>query len=158
MKKELLQEYTRRVTQSNRSQLVVIIYELILEYIKEGKENMEKGKETEFCQAMKKAQQFIRELISALNFEYSIAKELLPLYRYFYGVLAKSMVSKNVEELTRVEGMIAQLKIAFQEVEKQDFSRPLMENTQQVYAGLTYGRKILPELYQDSDNNRGFMA
>ena len=36
MRKELLQEFATRVTQANRSELVVVIYEAILASIKEG--------------------------------------------------------------------------------------------------------------------------
>ena len=35
MKKELIQEYAARISQCNRSSLIVIVYEIILEYIKD---------------------------------------------------------------------------------------------------------------------------
>ena len=40
----------------------------------------------------------------------------------------------------------------------QDHSEPLMKNTQQVYAGYTYGRDNLVETCQDSDSSRGFLV
>ncbi len=44
MEKERLQEYAARVTQANRSELVVIIYEATLASIEEGK-NFKTGRE-----------------------------------------------------------------------------------------------------------------
>ena len=53
--------------------------------------------------------------------------------------------------------MIKGLKESFEEVAKQDGSGPVMENTQQVYAGLTYGRDSLSEVTMYGNMaNRGF--
>ena len=43
MEKERLQEYAARVTQANRSELVVIIYEATLASIEEGKNYLKQG-------------------------------------------------------------------------------------------------------------------
>ena len=52
---------------------------------------------------------------------------------------------------------MTKLKAAFEEVAKQDTSEPLMENTQQVYAGLTYGKGSLNEVLMSRDEyNRGY--
>ena len=44
MEKEKLQEFAVRVSQANRSELVVIIYEAALASIAEGKKQLEAGK------------------------------------------------------------------------------------------------------------------
>ena len=56
-----------------------------------------------------------------------------------------------------VREVMTKLKEAFEEVAKQDTSGPLMENTQQVYAGLTYGKGSLNEVLISGDEyNRGY--
>ena len=56
-----------------------------------------------------------------------------------------------------VREVMGKLKEAFQEVAKQDYSAPVMKNTQQVYAGLTYGKGSLNEvLLTGNDSNRGY--
>ncbi|OYO98714.1 flagellar protein FliS, partial [Lachnotalea glycerini] len=45
---------------------------------------------------------------------------------------------------------------AFTEVAKKDDSPVLMGNTQQVYAGLTYGKGSLTESFSNQGSNRGF--
>ena len=50
-----------------------------------------------------------------------------------------------------------ELREAFSEVAKQDTSPSLMEHTQQLYAGLTYGKGTLNETLL-SGNSRGYKA
>ena len=50
------------------------------------------------------------------------------------------------------------LYTSFLEVAKQDKSAPLMKNTQQVYAGMTYARGAVNEDYMDVDSHRGFFV
>ena len=40
MKQEQVQDFTRRISQSNRGALVVIIYEIIFAYIKDAEEGL----------------------------------------------------------------------------------------------------------------------
>ena len=46
----------------------------------------------------------------------------------------------------------------FVQAAAQDMSAPLMKNTQQVYAGYTYGRDDLVETFDKPDRSRGFFA
>ena len=56
-----------------------------------------------------------------------------------------------------VREVMGKLKEAFIKVAKQDNSAPVMKNTQQVYAGLTYGKGSLNEvLLTGNDSNRGY--
>ena len=51
--------------------------------------------------------------------------------------------------------MLKKLRKSFEDVAAQDDSEPLMSNTQDVYAGLTYGRGSLNENV-NTVPNRGF--
>lgn len=44
------------------------------------------------------------------------------------------------------------MKESFEEIAKQDTSGPVMENSQQVYAGLTYGKGSLNEVAIDPEH------
>ena len=50
------------------------------------------------------------------------------------------------------------MREGFAEAAKKDTSAPLMRNTQQVYAGITYGKNDINENYTESDNKRGFLV
>ena len=58
-----------------------------------------------------------------------------------------------------INKVMESLHSAFAEVAKQDTSGAVMQNTQQVYAGLTYGKGRLNEVFMNgNEQSRGFMA
>ena len=72
--------------------------------------------------------------------------------------LLKADVRKKEEFVLHVEAVITRLRDAYREVAAQDESTPVMENSQEVYAGLTYGRGSLTENMAYESTNRGFRA
>ena len=56
------------------------------------------------------------------------------------------------------ERLMRRLYDGFVQAAAQDMSAPLMKNTQQVYAGYTYGRDDLVETFDKPDRSRGFFA
>jgi flagellar protein FliS len=55
--------------------------------------------------------------------------------------------------------IVEKLLDSFRQVSEMDESEAVMENTETIYAGLTYGRDSLNEtLYSENMANRGFMA
>ena len=158
MKKELLQEYTARVTQDNRSQLVVTIYDIILTSLEDGRAAFDGQDEEEFRRSLERAQALVMELVNALDFQYDISKELLSLYLFVNRRILHTLARHKIELLDGVDKVLINLRNAFEQVSRSDTSAPVMQNTQKVYAGLTYGRgSDLSEVYQEQ-NNRGFQA
>ena len=129
MDRELAQDFTRRVTQASRTELVVITYEIILEDFRSAKTAFEKKDRELYEKELKHALRFLNELIGALDFSIAAAS------------------------------VIETLRRAFKEISLLDHSGPVMQNTQQLYAGLTYGKGTLNEAYIDPNEvNRGFLA
>lgn len=157
MKKESMQAYSKRITQANRTELVVITYEIIIEHIKNAQISFEN--QEEFSNDLDQAQAFLKELMVSLDFEHQISYNLMSLYIFINKQLIEAKLKKSCEMLPRVQGMLESLLSSFREVSKQDNSAPLMQNTQKVYAGLTYGRDDVNEMSLASDDrNRGFKA
>lgn len=159
MDKEHLQEYAARVSQANRSELVVVIYEAVLESIDEGKKCLEAG-ETEACRVeIGRARGMITELMRSLDLQYSISHYLRQLYIYAYHELCHGIAERKPELFDHAANIFKELLPSFQEVAKQDHSQPVMENTQQIFAGLTYGKGTLNETIGVGVSvNRGFEA
>ena len=68
-------------------------------------------------------------------------------------------MQKQPELLDGVAEIFEKLLTGYQKVSEEDTSGPVMKNTQQVYAGLTYGRGTLNEMYVNmNESRRGFMA
>ena len=155
MTKEEINGYSYRVTQASRTQLVVIMYDVALNYLSDAMDYYNDFKIENFRDELKKAQRVINQLSSVLDMNYEISLELMRLYRYINNVLVRSSIRKEVEELKVVISMLQKLRGTFEKVSEQDKSGPMMMNTQQVYAGLTYSNGGLNE-YHDQTTKRGF--
>ena len=70
MEKERLQEYAARVTQANRSELVVIIYEATLASIEEGKNYLKQGEIEAARHEIERARSMITELMGIIFASY----------------------------------------------------------------------------------------
>ncbi|MBD5547672.1 MAG: flagellar protein FliS [Lachnospiraceae bacterium] len=156
MTRELKQQFTLRITQANKSQLVVILYEMLLAYIEEARDAREKGDRDGFRDGIRKARGCLNELMTSLHFEYEPAMNLLQLYLYANRELARADMRNSVEELEHVERIMKKLHETYEKISTQDSSGPVMSNTQTVYAGLTYGKNTLTESLADQGSERGF--
>lgn len=156
MTKELKQEFTLRITHANKTQLITILYEMILLYLAEAKETLSAEDKTEYKNAIRKIRGCMDELITSLHIEYALAQNLLQLYLYINRELVQASMHYRQENLEHVELIIKKLHTAWKQIETQDMSDPIMGNTQIVYAGLTYGRNTLTENMSNLKENRGF--
>src|SRR5574344_597370 len=139
MTKEQINAYSLRITQANRTQVVVITYEIILNYLDSAQKSIDNDKE-DFVFNVKKARQFLNQLSSALDFKYEISIQLMNLYMYANSCLLESEMKKEDIHLSTVQSMITKLKSAFEKVSEEDTSKPLMGYADKVYDGLTYGK------------------
>ncbi|MGN0351616.1 MAG: flagellar protein FliS [Roseburia sp.] len=158
MNKEQKQDFTRRISQCNKGSMIVIIYDIIFAYLEDAKEAYQKQDKEAFKTAVRKADKGILELMQSLDFTYDLAKELYPLYVFCREELASCMYKYRLQELEEAEDILKRLYDSFEKVAAQDTSEPIMKNTQQVYAGYTYGRDNLTENCQEFDRSRGFLV
>lgn len=156
MTKELKQEFTLKITQANKSQLVVILYEMLLTYIEEAGNAYKKEDRNGFRDGIRKARGCLNELMASLHFEYEPALNLLQLYLYINRELARADIRNSEDELKHVKKIVEKLHNAYEKISEQDTSGPIMSNAQTVYAGLTYGKNTLTESLSDQGSNRGF--
>ena len=157
MENSLKQEFTRRISQCNRGEMIVIMYDIVFAYMDEAKKAHANNQYEEYKQAIKRAQDTINTLIKALDFKYEISKDLHKLYVYAKNSLAKAIYQNRVDGIEDAEKVLKRLYTSFCEAAKSDTSGPLMRNTQQVYAGMTYGRNSLNETCFEG-NHRGFFV
>ena len=156
MTRDLKQEYTLRITQANKTQLITILYEMVLIYIDEAEAALSEDDRAEYKSAIRKIRSCMNELTASLNLEYDLAQNLLQLYLYVNRELVQASVHNEKENLEHIRLVIGELQKAYKKIENQDVSGPVMGNTQTVYAGLTYGRNTLTENITDPASNRGF--
>ena len=145
-----------RITQANKTQLITILYEMVLIYIDEAEAALSEDDRAEYKSAIRKIRGCMNELTASLNLEYDLAQNLLQLYLYVNRELVQASVHNEKENLEHIRLVIGELQKAYKKIENQDVSGPVMGNTQTVYAGLTYGRNTLTENITDPASNRGF--
>lgn len=158
MTREQKQEFTLRITQANPTEMVVILYEMLLGYLQDGRGALAEKNSVEFSEALRKTKACISELMNSLNCDYEPAPALLSLYGFCVRRLTAAQIRESAEPLGEIERIITPLKDAYKEIAAQNTQGPVMGNSQTVYAGLTYGRNTLTENMADQGSNRGILA
>lgn len=158
MLNEIKKEYMLRITQANRSQLLVILFEMLSTYVEDAKTAQTIEDRLEMRESIRKARGCVDQLMITLDFEHSISSSLLQLYLYVNRELARADISNKLEPLDNINIVIDGLHDSFLQISKEDTSEPLMLNTQSIFAGLTYGKDNLNESLTNQSRNRGFLA
>ncbi len=155
MTNERKKDFTMRITQANKTEMIVILYEMVLAYLDDAEDTFEDR--DAFKESIKKTRECMNELMNSLDYQFELSQMLFGLY-IFIGKTLTAAASHHVKEpLAGVRSIVEKLHSAYQEVSGQDHSESVMANTQTVYAGLTYGRGSLNEnCYVRA--NRGYFA
>ena len=158
MTKEMKQQFTLRITQANPTEMVVILYEMLLCYLGEARTSLENKDITGFKEAVRKSRGCLNELLQSLDVKYEPAPALQQLYLFCIRRLALGEAKKSEELLSEIVRVIKPLHDAYDQIAGQNPSGPVMNNSQTVYAGLTYGRNTLTENMADQGTNRGMLV
>lgn len=155
MTDELKRQYTLRITQANRSELTVVVFDMALSYLEDVKAAETVKDRMAFREAIRHANGCINELLSSLDYQQTISVGLGALYTYMIRELALIDMRNRTEGLDEIAGMLHKLRDSFEIASRDDTGAPLMQNAQTVYAGLTYGRDALNESLQTQSRSRG---
>lgn len=155
MTKEVKSSFSYRIMQASPTELIVILYEMTQVYITESINYLKEGNVLEFRNNLRYAQRVINELNCALDLKYPISLDLMQLYMFLIRTFIKASSKKEDKDLIRCINILEKLKSSFNEVAKEDKRGPMMQNTQQVYAGLTYSKGNLNETF-GLESNRGY--
>ena len=155
MTREEIQGFTAKISQCNRTELVVISYDIMKVYIRDAKEALAAEDTQLFIWNIKKAKSMLEELMNALDFNYpQVTNNLMSLYLFIQSRFNKCIFKKQDVNLDVVVRIVDKLQAGFAEVAKEDTTGPVMENTSAVYAGITYGKGTLNEMYEEKNGFR----
>lgn len=155
MTKEKKQEYTLRISSANRTELIEILYEMLLDYTKEAEEAVERGEAVSVKESVRKAKGCVSRLIDSVVRENDLADNFMSLYKYVIRELTLGDIRLDKKNFENVQKVIQPLKNTYLEIIKTDKSAPVMTNTQTVVAGLTYSKNDINEAL-DENEKRGF--
>mgnify|MGYP005756091807 FL=1 len=149
------EEYVAKIATASPLRLVIINFEILFDYLEKSKKNINDDKSFDFN--IFKARQFLSELRCSLDMQYEISSYLLTLYNYADRKIAKFLFSKNLKDLEDATNVLKNIMSGFEQIEEKD-KTPVMENTDTIYAGLTYGKDGRLQEFVDVKHNKGFKA
>lgn len=150
------QEYTRRITNANISELTVILCDMFIDYCQDANCELKANNISGYKENILKARRVLSELIQSLDRSLEISGYVYELYRYVERMLIKADIRFDEECVIQSIGIIKRLNDAYREISQKDESDSLMSNAEEVYAGMTYGRYDVSS--QTVPSNRGFFA
>ena len=156
MTREDITYYTRRISQGNKSDIIVVLYDIYFSYEEDVRSALKNEDDDKLLIAIRHTNEVVEHLKQALDFSYEIAGQLYPLYDFVQRCLAKALYKRDVTQVYDAAKVMSSLREAFIEVAKVDESGRQMQNAETVTAGYTYGPGSLSEV--TDGNNRGFFA
>lgn len=157
MTKEEKQTFVLRISQANRTELIVIMQDILISYLKDAKEAKRIENEEGFINCLQLARYAVQELRNSLDRKNPVGKNIYPIYTFIDKEIAKGIIGRRMENLDEIIDIVSKLRDSFQEVSKEDHTGSMMSNTQAVYAGLTYGKHQLNEnMWEYSNKKRGY--
>lgn len=157
MESTKVKEWTVRIANATPGQLVVITYEMLIESIDNMIQCIKEKKVDEFYQISKSAQKIMSQLTDNLDMQYEISLELMALYLHINKNIAQAAIKFNVEPLQEAKELLNILLVGWDKATEQLKQKAVMQNSEKVYAGLTYGKGTLNESVVN-DPNRGLKA
>ena len=158
MTAEQKKEFTRKISQAKSSELIVILYDIALVYVKESIRFMEENDGQNAKIQADFAKRCIEEMMLNLHFEYDLATVLHRIYLSMKKSLREGILENKKEKLVSVRDNLTSLRDAYAQIVPQDTSAPVMGHTQTVVAGLTYGKHSLNESLAQESSSRGFFV
>ena len=153
MTQDRIAYYTSRFTSESMTGIICAMYELCIEYIEEADTSGSVN-----CESARRASKVLSHFKDVLDFSYEISGNLFALYDFCERQIAKAMYTNDPQYLLVAKHIIEELKEAFYEVNKQDTSGSAMKNSQQITAGVTYGRSDLTEMMDVDSFIRNFIV
>lgn len=158
MTKDDINTYSLRVAQANQSELTVITLEIFADYMNDAANCYKMDNMDEYRLYINKAKAMLSEIMAALNFKNHLSFSLIKIYEFVYKSLVSLYYRPDPVLIGDIQAIMAELNKAFAELAKKDDSVCVMNNAEQLYAGLTYGKGYLNETSIRKGNDGGWKA
>lgn len=104
------QKYQQTSVQSSTpGQLLIMLYEGAIRFTRAGIEGIRSRNYDMANLNLKKAQSVVHELIAALNYEYTLSKDLVRIYEYMLSQLIEANVKKSTKPAEEVLSYLQEL-------------------------------------------------
>jgi len=140
---------TAKVMSASPLELILIMYEQFFELIPDIKKNIENKSAAAMEPDSERAQAIIEELISALDFDVEISKDLGAIYFYVRNQILEANIRFDAAIWDNIESVMRPLYEGFKDALKQlgtDLQPVLPTEVPSIVVGMTYGQNSLKEI------------
>ncbi len=145
MTEEQMNVYKMRIAQAGIAEMTTIMLEMELQWMEDAVAAYEEKNLDEFVHCVDKAQAVQVELMNVMNRGNEVAENVYAVFAYINKQLIRSKIKRQPLEFDRLRAMLQKYHTSFQVIEKTDQGGPVMQQSEKVYAGLTYGAGGLVE-------------
>ncbi|MCR5701925.1 MAG: flagellar protein FliS [Lachnospiraceae bacterium] len=145
MTDEQMNVYKMRITQAGVGELTVIMLEMEMQWINEAIDAFNSSDMETYIDCVDKAQATQVELMNVLNLDNEVSKDVYSVFCFFNKQLINSKIKRIPQELDKIIDMLEKYHQSFSQIASTDNQGPIMEQSEKVYAGLTYGSGGLVE-------------
>ncbi len=104
------------VTTASPGELTLMLYNGCLKFLHKAKLAIQEKNIEEKNKNLQKAQSIIGELMSTLNMDVEVSKQLLPLYEFLNRRLIEANIQNDVAIIEEVEGFVTEFRDTWKEV------------------------------------------
>lgn len=106
------------VTTASPGELTLMLYNGCLKFLNKAKQSIADKNIEERNNYIQKSQAIIGELMSTLNMDIEISKQMLPLYEYMSHRLTEANIKNDPAIIVEVEGLVTEFRDTWKEVIK----------------------------------------
>ncbi|WP_196599964.1 flagellar export chaperone FliS [Pectinatus frisingensis] len=100
----------QQILTASPEMLTLMLYNGAVKFINEGIKYIGEKDCIKSNKVLIRAQNIIIELMSSLNMEYDIAKQLYPIYNYIYRILIEGNMKNDANKLEEAKKLVLQLR------------------------------------------------
>lgn len=145
MTQEDMNLYKMRISQAGIAELTLIMMQMEMQWMKEACGAYEDKDMDLFQENVSNAQSVQVELMNVMNVNNSVARDMYSVFVYINKMLIESQIKQHPVDLMRCVGMMEKFYKSIEAISETDTAGPVMESSEKVYAGLTYGASGLVE-------------
>ncbi len=131
----LKENYVERIKNASPLQLILITFELTIVNLEDAKQAQENEK---YEYHIKKAQDFLMQLMSSLDMGYTISGHLLSIYLYINKMLHEAYFNKDHKNINDSIEMLNSLLSSFEFIQKSEMEKDDSMAGANIYAGFSY--------------------
>ena len=99
MKKDEIQTFSYRISQANKTQLIVIMYDMAIQYVSDAIENNyeTQSEKDEYESDVVQVKRVVDSLVTSLDMQYEVSVQLYNIYLVMQRYLVKAVAKKDFE-------------------------------------------------------------